>query len=96
MPLPKASVLPCLPLFIKGPLKEGWDFFAFTFCGFTFGLLDFLLDFWLCAFGGFCFCFFGALLWAFGVGSFWKGKESLNGQIAEGKRIIEGKMLKRG
>jgi hypothetical protein len=38
---------------------------------------------------------FGALLWAFGVGSFWKGKELLNGKIAEGKRIVEGKMLKR-
>jgi hypothetical protein len=33
----------------------------------------------------------------FGVGSFWKGKELLlKGKISEGKRIVEGKMLKRG
>jgi hypothetical protein len=32
----------------------------------------------------------------FGVGSFWKGKELLKGKIAEGKRVVEGKMLKRG
>jgi hypothetical protein len=31
----------------------------------------------------------------FGVGNFWKGKELLMGKIAEGKRIIERKMLKR-
>jgi hypothetical protein len=30
------------------------------------------------------------------MGSFWKGKELLKGKIAEGKRIVEGKMLKRG
>jgi hypothetical protein len=30
----------------------------------------------------------------FGVGSFWKGKELLQRKIAEGKRIVEGKMLK--
>jgi hypothetical protein len=28
------------------------------------------------------------------MGSFWKGKELLKGKIAEGKRIVEGKMLK--
>jgi hypothetical protein len=28
------------------------------------------------------------------VGSFWKEKELLKGKIAEGKRIVEGKMLK--
>jgi hypothetical protein len=32
----------------------------------------------------------------FDVGSFWKGKELLKGKISEGKRIVEGKMLKRG
>jgi hypothetical protein len=32
----------------------------------------------------------------FGVGRFWKGKELLKGKIAEGKRIVEGKMLYRG
>jgi hypothetical protein len=32
----------------------------------------------------------------FSVGSFWKGKELLKGKTAEGKRIVEGKMLKRG
>jgi hypothetical protein len=36
------------------------------------------------------YLFFGL----FGVGSFWKGKELLNRKIAEGKRIVEGKMLK--
>jgi hypothetical protein len=30
------------------------------------------------------------------MGSFWKGKELLKGKIAEGKRIVEGKMLKKG
>jgi hypothetical protein len=30
------------------------------------------------------------------VGNFWKGKELLKGEVAEGKRIVEGKMLKRG
>jgi hypothetical protein len=30
------------------------------------------------------------------VGSFWKGKELLKGKISEGKRIVEGKMLKGG
>jgi hypothetical protein len=32
----------------------------------------------------------------FGVGSFWKGKELLKGKIAERRRLVEGKMLKRG
>jgi hypothetical protein len=32
----------------------------------------------------------------FGVGSFWKGKEFLKEKIAEEKRIVEGKMLKKG
>jgi hypothetical protein len=32
----------------------------------------------------------------FDVGIFWKEKELLKGKIAEGKRIVEGKMLKRG
>jgi hypothetical protein len=31
----------------------------------------------------------------FGVGCFWKRKELLKGKIAEGKRIIEGKILNR-
>jgi hypothetical protein len=60
-PSPTASTPPCLLLFIKGPLKEG-------FWGLYFGL--------------------------FGVGSLWKGRELLKGKIAEGKRIVEGKMLK--
>jgi hypothetical protein len=30
------------------------------------------------------------------VGSFWKGKELLKGKIADGKRIIKGKILKEG
>jgi hypothetical protein len=30
------------------------------------------------------------------VGSFWKGKELMKGKISEGKRIVEGKMPKRG
>jgi hypothetical protein len=30
------------------------------------------------------------------MGSFWKEKELLKGKIADGKRIVEGKMLKRG
>jgi hypothetical protein len=30
------------------------------------------------------------------VGSFWKGKELLKEKIAEEKRIVEGKMLKKG
>jgi hypothetical protein len=32
----------------------------------------------------------------FDVGIFWKEEELLKGKIAEGKRIVEGKMLKRG
>jgi hypothetical protein len=32
----------------------------------------------------------------FDVGIFWKGKELLKAKIAEGKRIVKGKMLKRG
>jgi hypothetical protein len=35
--------------------------------------------------------YFGPL----GVGSFWKGIELLKGKIAEEKRIVEGKILKR-
>jgi hypothetical protein len=47
--------------------------------------------------GALCFCFWGLYFGLFfGVGSFWKGKELLKGKIAEGKRIVEGKMLKRG
>jgi hypothetical protein len=53
----RATAPPHLPLFIKGPLKEGWEF---CFClsmfilGFwAFGLLGFLLGFGLFAFGGF-------------------------------------------
>jgi hypothetical protein len=30
-----------LPLFIKGPLKEGWGLFAFAFWGFTLGFWAF-------------------------------------------------------
>jgi hypothetical protein len=44
----------------------------------------------------FCFCLLGLYFGLFGVGSFWKGKELLKEKIAEGKRIVEGKMLKRG
>jgi hypothetical protein len=47
----------------------------------------------LFAFG---FCLWGLYFGLFGVGSFWKGKELLKEKIAEGKRIVEGKMLKRG
>jgi hypothetical protein len=63
-----------------------------------FGLLDFLLGFWLFALGGFLPLNIGKSFYfgSFGVGSFWKGKELLKGKIAEGKRIVEGKMLKRG
>jgi hypothetical protein len=61
-----------LPLFIKGPLKEGWGLLLFAFCRRSF--------------------YFGP----FGVGSFWKGKELLKGKIAEGKRIVERKLLKQG
>jgi hypothetical protein len=46
--------------------------------------------------GGFFFCCLGLYFGLFGVGSFWKEKELLKGKIAEGKRIVEGKMLKRG
>jgi hypothetical protein len=36
---------------------------------------------------------FGALLWLFGVGSFWKGKELLKGKCQKEKgTIAEGKM----
>jgi hypothetical protein len=31
--------------------------------------------------------------WLFGVGGFWKGKESLKEKISVGKRIAEGKLL---
>jgi hypothetical protein len=41
-------------------------------------------------FRAFTFWIFGL----FGGGSFWKGKELLKGKIAEGKRTVEGKMLK--
>jgi hypothetical protein len=60
-----------------------------------FGALPWALDFLL--WGTFCLgilersFYFGP----FDVGSFWKGKELLKGKISEGKRIIEGKMLKR-
>jgi hypothetical protein len=40
------------------------------------------------------FCFLGLYFGLFGVGSYWKGKDLLKGKIAEGKRIVEGKMLK--
>jgi hypothetical protein len=42
------------------------------------------------------FCFGGLYFGLFGVGTFWKGNELLKGKIADGKRIVEGKMLKRG
>jgi hypothetical protein len=54
MPLPVAP--PCLPLFIKDLLKEGWEF-CFCLLGLYFGLLGF---------GTFCLAF-GFLLW----GAFW-------------------------
>jgi hypothetical protein len=45
--------------------------------------------------GAFVFCLLGLYFGLFGVGRFWKGKELLKGKIAEGKRTVEGKMLKR-
>jgi hypothetical protein len=53
--------------------------------GLYFGLFG--LFAWLFALGGFLPLNIRKklLLWAFGVGSFWEGKELLKGKIAEGK-----------
>jgi hypothetical protein len=75
----RASAPPCLLLFLKALLKEGW------------GLLAFCL--WLLvwrAFGGFGLGFgLIHLLWAFWCGKLLEGK-----RITEGKRIAKGKLLK--
>jgi hypothetical protein len=56
-----------------------------------FVLWGFALGFWT-----FCLAFgFGGLFaFEYWVGSFWKRNELLKGKITEGKRIVEGKMLK--
>jgi hypothetical protein len=66
--------------------------------GLSFGLLDFLLGFWLFVLVGFLLLDVGKklLLWAFWCGKLLEGKELLKGKIAVGKRTVEGKMLKRG
>jgi hypothetical protein len=52
---------------------------------------------WLFALGGFMPLNIGRSFYfgPFGMGSFWKRRELLKGKIAEGKRTVEGKMLKR-
>jgi hypothetical protein len=56
MPLPRASAPPCLPLFIKGPLKGGLGTFAF--CLWLFALEGFLgFGLWLGTFA------LGFLVW---------------------------------
>jgi hypothetical protein len=70
----KATAPPCLPLFIKVPLKEGWGILGgFLPLTFTLGFCLWLW-FWL----GYFALNFGFGL--FGVGSFWKGKELLKGK----------------
>jgi hypothetical protein len=58
--------------------------------GLYFGLFG--LFAWLFALGGFLPLNIRKklLLWAFGVGSFWEGKELLKGKIAEGKMLRRG------
>jgi hypothetical protein len=63
-PSPRASAPPCLPLFIKEPLKEEEWLFALRLFA-----LEGFLGLWLDSFA----------LGFFGVGSFWKGKELLKG-----------------
>jgi hypothetical protein len=67
----------------KRPLKEEEGLLPFG--GIYFGLLDFLLGFWLFALGGFLPLNIGKKLL---LRAFWCGK------LLEGKRIVEGKILK--
>jgi hypothetical protein len=85
----------------KRPLKEEEGLLPFGALLWAFGLFAWLLalvSFLPLNIGKklFGFCFLGIYFGPFSVGSFWKGKELLKGKISEGKRIVEGKMLKRG